>query len=231
MPVTIRASGGHFRTYYPVAALYVSGLLAITFLFGLSSPLKAIVTQHVAAALETRIPRFALQPTVPVSGMIVLGGGPTRVPEAVKLAKVFPDARIILSGPGQKEVSFLEINLPDADNLIVDHRARNTYENAVFSHELANQQQGECWILITSAMHMPRALASFRTAGMSVAPWPVLDTPESDEELAKWVQHEVLGLLGYWLVGRTREILPAHRSPVCPSETGPNRMRISSAEY
>lgn len=230
MPVALRIWGEHLRTRFPLKALYVSGLLFFALLIGLVTPLKAIATKHVATALETRIPRAALHPTVPISGMIILGGTDTRVHEAVTLAKNFPDAPIILSGPGATQVAAATAHLPAATKLLIDRRAKNTYENAVYSRELANPQDGECWVLITSAMHMPRALGSFRAAGMTITPWPVFDTPLSVEERNNWVQHELMGLIWYWALGRTREIYPAHRSSACHPKTSLQELRVSWAE-
>ena len=43
-------------------------------------------------------------------------------------------------------------------------RSRNTIENAAFSRLLADPKPGERWLLLTSAYHMPRAMAAFRAA-------------------------------------------------------------------
>ena len=208
-----------------VASLYGSLLIALAIFVSFASPLKAISTEHFSAVLETRIPRAAFHPEVPVSGIIVLGGSPvrsgspTRIDAAMKLAKKFPEAAIILSGPGSNEVAAATTILPLRMNTFVDRRPKNTYENALYSRELINPSQRECWILVTSAMHMPRAIGVFQAAGVPVSPWPVSDTPQSFDEKHNWLRHELIGLLGYWLVGRTREIYPSYRSSGCHPET------------
>jgi uncharacterized SAM-binding protein YcdF (DUF218 family) len=69
------------------------------------------------------------------------------------------------------------------------------------------------WLLVTSAWHMPRAMATFEKAGWNVTPYPVdfrtgRSTPWTDYSLsdgaAKWqlVLHELLGLWVYQLTGR-----------------------------
>ncbi len=68
------------------------------------------------------------------------------------------------------------------------------------------------WILITSASHMPRALAVFRKQGWNVTPYSVdfytgLSTPWTSYSLGisgKWyiALHEYLGILAYRLTGR-----------------------------
>ncbi len=63
------------------------------------------------------------------------------------------------------------------DRLILEAGARDTYENADLSQGRARQLgllgPGKRWVLITSAYHMPRAIASFRQAGLDVDAWPV----------------------------------------------------------
>ena len=56
--------------------------------------------------------------------------------------------------------------LPEGRVLLED-RATSTRQNALFSLPLARPQPGERWLLVTSAMHMPRSIGVFRGAG-----WP-----------------------------------------------------------
>ena len=188
MPVAIRIFTNRLSPRISVASLYVSGLIALALFIGLASPLNAVAMKRIASALETRVPRVALDPGIPIAGMIVLGGQKTRVHEAVKLAKKFPDAPMIISGPDANEVAIATALLPKTTNLIVEHRPKNTYENAIYSRALSNPADGQCWLLITSAAHMPRALGAFQAAGVPVAPWPVFDTPATIEVLAGLVR-------------------------------------------
>lgn len=57
------------------------------------------------------------------------------------------------------------IQVPDSD-LVVESYSKNTYENAVFTKKLLDslQMRGP-FLLITSAYHMPRAMAVFKKAG------------------------------------------------------------------
>jgi len=63
----------------------------------------------------------------------------------------------------------------DINKSLYETRSKNTYENAVFSRDLVQPQAGQRWILVTSAYHMDRALAVFRSNGWSdvtLIPWP-----------------------------------------------------------
>ncbi len=58
------------------------------------------------------------------------------------------------------------------DRIYVDEKSRNTYENAKESQRLLGDVSGPI-LLVTSAMHMPRAVGCFKKAGVPVTPWPV----------------------------------------------------------
>ena len=65
-----------------------------------------------------------------------------------------------------------EVGVPRSAILIED-RSRNTIENAQYTRKiLEGNPSGSC-LLITSAFHMPRALATFRKAGVPCSPWAV----------------------------------------------------------
>jgi DUF218 domain len=59
------------------------------------------------------------------------------------------------------------------DRIIVERKSRNTTENAAFTKQLVMPKPGERWLLVTSAMHMPRAVGVFRKAGFAVDAYPV----------------------------------------------------------
>ena len=74
---------------------------------------------------------------------------------------------------------------------------------------------------MTSASHMPRAMGCFRKAGFDVVAWPVdYRTPRRLQPLAlqfvrargpgriDGVTREYVGLLMYYLTGRTDALLP-----------------------
>jgi len=58
-----------------------------------------------------------------------------------------------------------------ASAVLVESRSRNTYENLAFNRERAAAHAGSAW-LITSALHMRRALAVAGKLGMSLRSYP-----------------------------------------------------------
>ena len=97
--------------------------------------------------------------------------------------------------------------------LVFESVSRTTYENAVLSAALPGVDKTRPWLLLTSASHMPRSMATFQKAGWNVTPWPSdyrtgLSTPWTNYSLAggaiKWqtALHELLGLWVYRFTGR-----------------------------
>lgn len=105
-----------------------------------------------------------------------------------------------------------------AEDLALEDRSRTTHENALFSKPLladdAADRHGRVF-LVTAAVHMRRAVASFRSQGIEVVPAPC------DQQVPFWkvtlysfipssrglsmvaqAAHEWLGLFWYWLQGR-----------------------------
>ena len=91
--------------------------------------------------------------------------------------------------------------------------SRTTYENAVLTGQLPGMDVTQRWLLVTSAWHMPRSMATFAQAGWNVTAYPVdfrtgLTTPWTAYALEsgthKWelVLHELLGWWAYRVLGR-----------------------------
>jgi uncharacterized SAM-binding protein YcdF (DUF218 family) len=95
--------------------------------------------------------------------------------------------------------------------ILIEGRSRNTYENALETKKILKDKQFDKILLVTSAFHMPRALATFRTAGIDAIPSPssysivdytrprILDWVPSVGNLVRMqaVIHENLGILVY----------------------------------
>ena len=92
--------------------------------------------------------------------------------------------------------------------VLVDEAARTTYENALFSARIISEFGPSRWLLVTSAFHMPRAIGAFRHQGIDVNAWPIFDPMESPPTVKRVARHEILGLVAYWMLRRTNELLP-----------------------
>jgi uncharacterized SAM-binding protein YcdF (DUF218 family) len=111
-----------------------------------------------------------------------------RLTAAAALAIAHPEARLVFSGGsgrlrntvlGRPELPsvaldfFVSLGI-DPDRIIWEDQSRNTAENARFSYEVAAPVPDETWVLVTSAFHMGRALASFEATGWNdIIPHPV----------------------------------------------------------
>jgi uncharacterized SAM-binding protein YcdF (DUF218 family) len=106
----------------------------------------------------------------------------------------------------------------DPARLLAEDRSRDTYENAVFSRDLVAPQREDVWILVTSAMHMPRAVGCFRRLAWEVVPYPVDYRAETAPrpsfflsehlELLDVAAKEWVGLVAYRLLGHTDALFP-----------------------
>jgi uncharacterized SAM-binding protein YcdF (DUF218 family) len=154
-----------------------------------------------------------------------------RILAIAKLARAYPQARLVYSGGDASlfaeehaEADFIYPLLDDfgisRDRMILETKSRNTQENAQFTKDLVQPKAAERWLLVTSAQHMPRAIGSFRKAGFTVEAYPVawhigrrIALRPSDNFAATLLRldlatREWIGLIAYWLTGRTSAFLP-----------------------
>jgi uncharacterized SAM-binding protein YcdF (DUF218 family) len=119
---------------------------------------------------------------------------------------------------------------------VIESRSRTTRENALFSRRLVEPHEGERWLLVTSAWHMPRSVGCFRQAGFPVVPYPVdyrtrgpQDRWRTFSSLSEGLRRldlatkEWIGLLGYRLAGYTDALFPGPPDPA--SSGSAKRMR------
>ncbi len=172
----------------------IAGALAV-FLAAVVLPLGA----WLISPLENRFPEATTLPAR-VDGIIVLGGAISPVLSADRntvalnghakrlvafsaLARRFPDAKLVFTGgsgdpfhPDLREADYVGPYLDAAgialERVVFERDARNTDDNARLSKALVKPREGETWILVTSARHMPRAVGVFRKHGWPVIPYP-----------------------------------------------------------
>lgn len=108
-----------------------------------------------------------------------------RLSQALELYQMDKIRKIMLVGGSGSLVSeepseadelqkwLLRLGVPEAD-ILVENASRNTRENAVFAKNLLEKQPpGTTCLLLTSAWHLPRAMACFEKAGLKCTPFPV----------------------------------------------------------
>jgi uncharacterized SAM-binding protein YcdF (DUF218 family) len=207
------------------------------------------VDQMVMAVIEDRFPPPAAMPDR-VDGIIVLGGAlapalsasrdqpiikaaADRITAMVRLARRYPQARVVYSGGSgdfldqrNREAPWVKRLLAEMgcphESIVFEDRSRNTRENALYSAELMQPKPGETWLLVTSALHMPRSVGVFRAAGWPVIPYPVDYNTHGRLEPSQMlrfnlgagvygldpVAHEVLGLVSYRMAGWSSALFP-----------------------
>jgi len=177
----------------------VAATFLTAFLLVVAAVLLLPVEEWLGAPLETRVARAPLPPRA--DGIVVLGGAVAwrvtrergqlslnaageRIAALAALAQRYPDARLIVTGSFADAFAHdLRATPTDASLFFGPHfagrrvtflgDARSTYEDALLALEAAEPRQGETWLLVTSAWHMPRALGTFRTLGWRLTPVPV----------------------------------------------------------
>ena len=152
-----------------------------------------------------------------------------RMTEGIALALRFPNARVVFSGNGHL-MKDMPAEAVTAGRLMqalgvasarvqLEDKSRNTWENAVFSKAVAQPKPGERWLLVTTAWHMPRSVGCFRAAGFPVEAWPVdyrgapgiglEDSYIAGIRQLDFIVREYIGLVAYYLTGKTSALLPA----------------------
>ena len=165
-------------------------------------------------------------------GAVTLLDGAERLTEGVALARRYPEMRLVFSGGSgmsgpivlsEADVArrfWTEMGVPDA-RMTFEDRSRDTWQNAVFTKAMLQPKAGETWFLVTSAAHMPRAVGIFRKIGFLVVPYPVdyhttggrgdfhgMRNAGDDFSMLAIASHEWIGLLAYYLSGRSDALFP-----------------------
>jgi uncharacterized SAM-binding protein YcdF (DUF218 family) len=161
---------------------------------------------------------------------LALNESAERMTVVADLARRYPAARLVFSGGsgnlmgGPAEADFVlplfeSFGVP-RERIMLEGRSRNTAENARFTRDLVQPKPGERWLIVTSAYHMPRAIACFRSAGFAVEAFPVDWRTRGGDAATPFAAlsaglartdaalHEWFGLVAYRLAGETSELWP-----------------------
>ncbi|WP_440995646.1 YdcF family protein [Arhodomonas sp. SL1] len=187
-------------------------LFAVGWVAGWSLP---VVGDTVRGALESRYPNLPIEELPAAEAVVVLGGGveagppgwpypdlgsaSDRVWHAARIYQAGKAGRVIVSGGAQgwrgprgSEAGAMEAFLGDlgvpADRVTRERQSRSTRENALFTARLLDASGIHRVLLVTSAMHMPRAAASFRAEDVEVIPAPTdYEVMPEPPHLLRWL--------------------------------------------
>lgn len=159
-----------------------------------------------------------------LAGRPEITGAGDRLVQGAVLARSHTDARLWIVGGVRRferadvEVAraiWLDLGVPDSQIGIID----GTLDTCANARGVADRRLKGAMTLVTSALHMPRAVACFEAYGLEPVPYPVdyiIRAPgpsgaltllgnlrRTDDALHEWI-----GLAVYRLRGRTRTIFP-----------------------
>lgn len=128
---------------------------------------------------------------------------------------------IIVSGGGYgevKESDLMSLLLNEAgvprDKMRLERESKTTWQNAQGVKSILADVKAKRFYLVTSAIHMPRALSVFGDLGLPVCPWPVDQQAFRPDFGGLWIPsirplekssaalHEFKGLIWYAMTGR-----------------------------
>ena len=161
---------------------------------------------------------------------ISLNGSAERLVESVMIIRKFEKAKVIFSGGsgivnrsdlGHSQVAklFYKKMGVDINKIFFEDKSRNTHENIIYSKKIAKPKKNENWLLITSAFHMKRALLIAEKNNWKLIPYAVDFKNVKEFKLIPNLNllsnlnsfqsglHEWLGLVAYYLMGRTDKFL------------------------
>ena len=171
------------------------GALAMVWLWAWSIP---VLSLWLRGTLEDQIAQPPLSRVPQTQAMVVLGGGVSppsgkatdinlgaaadRVWYAARLFHAGKAPLLLLSGGSDPQrhafsearamaIFLQDLGVPE-QALVLEEASRNTLENAAFTAKLLNERGIRHVLLVTSALHMPRALALFSAQGLQVEPAP-----------------------------------------------------------
>jgi len=211
-------------------------LLIVCSLLGLWLLATPVVSDALKYSLESRFPAQALS-ELPAGDVIVVLGGGLQAPHsrnpypdlgaaadrywhAFRLWRAGKAPEILISGgtmpwmnargsEAEAAVGFLgELGVP-ARRIIIESQSLNTRQNASLSARILRGRGATRILLVTSALHMPRALEQFRGTGLDVVPAAIDHEVRDDPRGAlRWLpdtnaldgsRRALKEYLGYWV--------------------------------
>jgi uncharacterized SAM-binding protein YcdF (DUF218 family) len=205
-------------------------------------PATGYFSEALIAPLESVYPTRKIEEFSEADLIVVLGGtsgavrGPrleaeemngARLQTAVRLFRAGKGKAIVVSG-GSYRVAGEEFRTEAQDMsdilvglgvprsaIIMEPNSRNTFENAAFTAKLLRERSENRVLLVTSALHLPRAAALFRRQGVEATAVPCSFLGGSNFGVISGLKpaplhlqrtesaiKEYVGRLAYWVMGR-----------------------------
>ncbi|MGS4910046.1 envelope biogenesis factor ElyC [Aeromonas sp. 25-248] len=162
------------------------------------------VSYELARSLEQTYPPFEVSQHPDIQAIVVLGNGHVSDPaiperawqnnislartlEGVRLALAYPEAELVFSGAVAGDpLSNAEVNARMAASLGIPRAHMTLFENNKDTHDeavsIAAHLNGKRVALVSSATHLPRAMALYRSQGLDAVPAPTDYTAKQSQE-------------------------------------------------
>lgn len=162
---------------------------------------------------------------------VELGSAAERDFAFLRLVRKYPNAKHVFTGGAgsliQQDYKAADVAQTlfnqqgiDTSKVIFERESRNTYENVIYSKKIVTPIKNENWVLITTSWHMPRSVGIFCKTEWPVIPYPVDHQTKKNNLfrinfnllgnllMLKTAIKEWVGLLAYYLTGKTTSLLP-----------------------
>ena len=221
------------RGFFLTAVVAVVGLVWLLSTPALSRGLQSLLERQIEPVPAQSLPHAdaivvlggTLSPPASNGGEINLSAAADRLVHAARLYTLGKAPVILVSGGAGGDRDSMDAESVHAAALLeswgipksailTETESSNTYENATFTKLMLEKHDLHRVLLVTSAMHMPRALATFRSVGIEATPAPT-DFETSGPAvtgLARWsadpnslaITTRVLEEFAAWVVYRQR---------------------------
>jgi len=202
-------------------AAWLAAAAACMLVIGAFTPIGLALT----VLLEDRFAFSAPDSRAPPYGIIFLAGaGPGAIePALTTLSHDYPTVPLIFSGFSVAEnviKKFAGLGGDPERIIAIKPRPRTTSEDAFYAAALLKPKPSEKWLLVTTAIHMPRAVGSFRVAGFQVEPYPVEFRTDRSHPFTPFAPgskalsqldtaaKEWIGLIAYRIMGKSDALFP-----------------------
>jgi len=177
------------RGAFLVAMVVVTGLLWLLATPWVSRNLQSLIEGQASEVSAEALPKTdaivvlggTLTPPASPASDANLSAAADRLVYAARLYKLGKSPIILISGGNSAGAGTMDAEsvhaaslLRDwgipADAILTETESVNTYENAVYTKLMLDQHSLKSILLVASARHMPRALATFESAGVQAIP-------------------------------------------------------------